>query len=237
MKVTTSATSSEVRGVATASFDRRARSRKNLYSLQNVVGTTKLTVFFHELGDPLPGRGRGARPVPRVNLGPVHPQPQRLHTHAEILRHTRDHPMVSPVSRRTSWTIRTARSRNSSGYFCRLRRAPPVVAMLHPRFQGQEHPRIPGRISPPTTATFLKRLIRCIPCAAGSSTALLRWRRGRWRRDCRDEAPPGLLAHRLDVEVGVRWLSVPTGGDPACGAVDLLLSWSGRRDSNSRPSP
>jgi len=44
-------------------------------------------------------------------------------------------------------TIRTARSRSSSGYFCGLRRAPLLVAMLHPRFQGQEHPRIPGRIT------------------------------------------------------------------------------------------
>src|SRR5215207_6192167 len=55
-------------------------------------------------------------------------------------------PCLSPVWSRMSSTIRTARSRSSSGYFCGRRR-PPLVAMLHPHFQGMEPPRIPGRFN------------------------------------------------------------------------------------------
>jgi hypothetical protein len=56
-------------------------------------------------------------------------------------------PCFSPVSSRISSTIRTARSRSSSGYFYGLRRAPVEVMLHHPRFQGQEHTPIPVRFS------------------------------------------------------------------------------------------
>ena len=56
-------------------------------------------------------------------------------------------PCRSPVCRRTSKTIFTARSRSSGGKFRGPGRLPDDV-ILHPRFQGQEPPRIPGRFIP-----------------------------------------------------------------------------------------
>jgi transposase InsO family protein len=120
---------------------------ENRRGLQNIVRSTKLFVLALELRDPQRVSRRRARPGPRIDLGAVHSLPQRLDTDAELGRDTRDHPVGLTVSRRISATIRTDRSRNSSGYFCDLRRAPLVEAMLHPRFQEHEHPRIPGRIT------------------------------------------------------------------------------------------
>jgi hypothetical protein len=71
---------------------------------------------------------------------------------------------LSPLSRRISCIIRTVRPRSSSGYFCDPRRAPPVVAMLHPRFRGQEHPRVPARFMSTTTTTSMTT----IPSIGGS---------------------------------------------------------------------
>jgi len=115
-----------------------------------VVRSAQLLNLTLELRDPLRVSARRARPVPRVNsarftqpLNDWAPTPSSRAARATT-------PWLSPVSRRISRTIRTARSRSSSGYFCGPRRPPLLVAMLHPRFQGQEHPRSPGRIRPPS---------------------------------------------------------------------------------------
>ena len=89
--------------------------------------------------------GREPGPHAGVDLGLLHPEPERLgRRHRADERPGVTTPWSPGSSRRRSRTIRTARSFSSGGY----RFDDGFLLMLHPRFQGMEHSRIPGRFNP-----------------------------------------------------------------------------------------
>ncbi len=53
-----------------------------------------IPVLTFELRDPLHIGRRRPRPAARVDLGLVHPDPQRLGAHAELAGHPGDHPVA-----------------------------------------------------------------------------------------------------------------------------------------------
>ena len=187
----------------TSSLDRRGGREENRCGFQDVVRPTQLTHLTLQLSDPLRIRRRRPRPAARVDLGLVHPAPQRLRADAQLARDRAiAAPCFSPVSRRISNTIRTARSRSSSGYFCGLDRSP-LLAMLHPHFQGTEPPRIPGRFRLIETAPADCGCAICVPWM-GPPGFVNNPRRAPERPLCHADWGQPLLGHGCDTR---SWLS------------------------------
>lgn len=112
----------------------RALGEKHRGGLENLVGLLQLAVLTLERLQTLAlTAGQLRRAAAGVGLGPAHPLAQRLLVDAEgRARHARS-------AGRTLQTSRTARSRNSSGYFfgASMRRGPsPSPRTDRPGFEG-----------------------------------------------------------------------------------------------------
>jgi hypothetical protein len=79
--------------------------------LPDLISAAQLTVFAFQLGDPLLILGRGAGPLPRIDIRLIHPVAERLGVDAKPMAD----PRAFPVSACNSKTICTARSRSSAG--------------------------------------------------------------------------------------------------------------------------